>query len=196
MKTCTVVISKGKLVWTCVKLGLQVNAVAPGWVASDMTAKLGDDVERKALETIPLGTALTISSERLFLSLDFSLLLLLLPALMWTTGRFGRPEEVAGLVEFLAVHPAASYITGQVCFRIPCDRVLQSVSRFSSCWIVLVQVLPIDGGLSIWGVEGKRNRVTVKSSNETGNNEKGSKASDKEIKMWALSCFSSQFSKM
>jgi NAD(P)-dependent dehydrogenase (short-subunit alcohol dehydrogenase family) len=34
---------------------LQVNAVAPGWVASDMTAKLGDDVERKAMETIPLG---------------------------------------------------------------------------------------------------------------------------------------------
>ncbi|TVU51817.1 hypothetical protein EJB05_03262, partial [Eragrostis curvula] len=59
-----------------------VNAVAPGWVASDMTAKLGEDVELKALETIPLG-------------------------------RFGKPEEVAGLVEFLAVHPAASYITGQ-----------------------------------------------------------------------------------
>lgn len=29
-------------------------------------------------------------------------------------GRFGRPEEVAGLVEFLALSPAASYITGQV----------------------------------------------------------------------------------
>ncbi|CAN6335875.1 unnamed protein product [Urochloa humidicola] len=71
---------------------INVNAVAPGWVASDMTAKLGEDVERKALETIPLG-------------------------------RFGRTEEIAGLVEFLAVHPAASYITGQV--------------------------LPVDGGLSI-----------------------------------------------
>ncbi|EMS68916.1 3-oxoacyl-[acyl-carrier-protein] reductase 3, chloroplastic [Triticum urartu] len=59
-----------------------VNAVSPGWVASDMTAKLGDDIERKALETIPLG-------------------------------RFGKPEEIAGLVEFLAVHPAASYMTGQ-----------------------------------------------------------------------------------
>ncbi|XP_044949442.1 3-oxoacyl-[acyl-carrier-protein] reductase 4-like isoform X2 [Hordeum vulgare subsp. vulgare] len=71
---------------------INVNAVSPGWVASDMTAKLGDDIERKALETIPLG-------------------------------RFGKPEEIAGLVEFLAVHPAASYMTGQV--------------------------LPVDGGLSI-----------------------------------------------
>uniref|UniRef100_A0A0D9XY51 3-oxoacyl-[acyl-carrier-protein] reductase n=1 Tax=Leersia perrieri TaxID=77586 RepID=A0A0D9XY51_9ORYZ len=76
-----------------------VNAVAPGWVASDMTAKLGDDVERKALETIPLG-------------------------------RFGKPEEIAGLVEFLAVHPAASYITGQAS-------------------TTAEMVLPVDGGLSI-----------------------------------------------
>lgn len=30
------------------------------------------------------------------------------------SGRYGRPEEVAGLVEFLALNPAASYITGQV----------------------------------------------------------------------------------
>uniref|UniRef100_A0A0E0RFH3 3-oxoacyl-[acyl-carrier-protein] reductase n=1 Tax=Oryza rufipogon TaxID=4529 RepID=A0A0E0RFH3_ORYRU len=51
-----------------------VNAVAPGWVTSNMTAKLGDNVEQKALETIPLG-------------------------------RFGKPEEIAGLVEFLAVLP-------------------------------------------------------------------------------------------
>jgi len=29
-------------------------------------------------------------------------------------GRYGRPEDVAGLVEFLALNPAASYITGQV----------------------------------------------------------------------------------
>lgn len=36
-------------------LVLQVNAVAPGWVTSNMTAKLGDNVEQKALETIPLG---------------------------------------------------------------------------------------------------------------------------------------------
>jgi NAD(P)-dependent dehydrogenase (short-subunit alcohol dehydrogenase family) len=33
----------------------QVNAVAPGFIASDMTSKLGDDIEKKILETIPLG---------------------------------------------------------------------------------------------------------------------------------------------
>jgi NAD(P)-dependent dehydrogenase (short-subunit alcohol dehydrogenase family) len=30
-------------------------------------------------------------------------------------GRYGLPEEVAGLVKFLALDPAAAYITGQVC---------------------------------------------------------------------------------
>ncbi|KAM0962089.1 hypothetical protein ACFX13_021691 [Malus domestica] len=62
---------------------INVNAVAPGFIASDMTAKLGDDIEKKILQTIPLG-------------------------------RYGQPEEVAGLVEFLALSPAASYMTGQV----------------------------------------------------------------------------------
>ncbi|KAL4331601.1 hypothetical protein HN51_038391 [Arachis hypogaea] len=62
---------------------LTVNAVAPGFIASDMTAKLSEDIEKKILETIPLG-------------------------------RYGQPEEVAGLVEFLALNPSASYITGQV----------------------------------------------------------------------------------
>jgi 3-oxoacyl-[acyl-carrier protein] reductase len=36
-------------------------------------------------------------------------LVLLLPA-----GRYGQPEEVAGLVKFLALDPASAYITGQV----------------------------------------------------------------------------------
>ncbi|CAN0896196.1 3-oxoacyl-[acyl-carrier-protein] reductase 1, chloroplastic [Linum grandiflorum] len=62
---------------------INVNAIAPGFIASDMTAKLGDDIEKKILETIPLG-------------------------------RYGQPEEVAGLVEFLALNPAAGYMTGQV----------------------------------------------------------------------------------
>nr|CAB3484242.1 unnamed protein product [Digitaria exilis] len=61
----------------------KVNAIAPGFIASDMTAELGEELEKKILSTIPLG-------------------------------RYGQPEEVAGLVEFLALNPAASYITGQV----------------------------------------------------------------------------------
>lgn len=62
---------------------ITVNAVAPGFIASDMTATLGEDIEKKILQAIPLG-------------------------------RYGKPEEVAGLVEFLSLNPAASYITGQV----------------------------------------------------------------------------------
>lgn len=33
----------------------QVNVVCPGFIASDMTAKLGEDMEKKILGTIPLG---------------------------------------------------------------------------------------------------------------------------------------------
>ncbi|GLJ25033.1 hypothetical protein SUGI_0479100 [Cryptomeria japonica] len=62
---------------------ITANAVAPGFIASDMTATLGGEIEKKILQTIPLG-------------------------------RYGQPEEVAGLVEFLALNPAAKYITGQV----------------------------------------------------------------------------------
>ncbi|KAF8378141.1 hypothetical protein HHK36_029478 [Tetracentron sinense] len=61
---------------------INVNVVAPGFIASDMTAKLGEETEKKILGTIPLG-------------------------------RYGQPEEIAGVVEFLALNPAASYITGQ-----------------------------------------------------------------------------------
>ena len=32
---------------------------------------------------------------------------------MLCVGRYGTPEEVAGLVRFLAMDPAAAYITGQ-----------------------------------------------------------------------------------
>lgn len=61
--------------------GITVNAVAPGFIATDMTKNLKGTEE--LLKYIPLG-------------------------------RFGQPEEVAGLVRFLTADPAAAYITGQV----------------------------------------------------------------------------------
>jgi len=60
--------------------GVTVNAVAPGFIATEMTRDL--DQER-VLAAIPLG-------------------------------RMGEPEEVAGAVRFLAMAPAAAYMTGQV----------------------------------------------------------------------------------
>ncbi|GFH19453.1 uncharacterized protein HaLaN_16400, partial [Haematococcus lacustris] len=59
------------------------NAVAPGFIASDMTAAIDKKYEEQILKGIPLG-------------------------------RYGQPEEVAGLTRFLALDPAAAYITGQV----------------------------------------------------------------------------------
>jgi 3-oxoacyl-[acyl-carrier protein] reductase len=38
----------------------------------------------------------------------------MLKAMCGCAARYGRPEEVAGLVKFLALDPAAAYITGQV----------------------------------------------------------------------------------
>lgn len=61
--------------------GVQVNAVAPGFIASDMTAELPEDLVEQVKKTIPAG-------------------------------RFGKPEEVAGLVKYLALDPSAEYITG------------------------------------------------------------------------------------
>ncbi|MBE9007075.1 3-oxoacyl-[acyl-carrier-protein] reductase [Fortiea sp. LEGE XX443] len=61
--------------------GITVNAVAPGFIATDMTSNLSNTEE--ILKYIPLG-------------------------------RYGQPEEVAGMVRFLAADPAAVYVTGQV----------------------------------------------------------------------------------
>ncbi len=60
--------------------GVTVNAVAPGFIATDMTEGLESE---EILKFIPLG-------------------------------RYGQPEEVAGMIQFLAADPAGAYITGQV----------------------------------------------------------------------------------
>ncbi|MCX7982526.1 MAG: 3-oxoacyl-[acyl-carrier-protein] reductase [Syntrophales bacterium] len=59
-----------------------INAVAPGFIETDMTRDISAEVRNEMLEMIPLG-------------------------------RFGAPEDVAGVVVFLA-SDEASYITGQV----------------------------------------------------------------------------------
>lgn len=61
--------------------GVTVNAVAPGFIETDMTGDLPNTEE--ILKFIPLG-------------------------------RFGKPDDIAGMVRFLAADPAAAYITGQV----------------------------------------------------------------------------------
>ncbi|HEX6291127.1 MAG TPA: 3-oxoacyl-ACP reductase FabG [Herpetosiphonaceae bacterium] len=61
--------------------GITANAVAPGYVETDITRDLSEEVKATALANIPVG-------------------------------RFGQPEDIAGIVAFLA-SDAATYITGQ-----------------------------------------------------------------------------------
>ena len=60
---------------------ITVNAIAPGYIQTEMTQSLNDELKKDLLESIPLQ-------------------------------RFGKPEEIADLVCFLA-SDKASYITGQ-----------------------------------------------------------------------------------
>ncbi|PHT53699.1 hypothetical protein CQW23_08161 [Capsicum baccatum] len=80
---------------------ITVNAVAPGFIASDMTSKLSEDIEKKILASVPLGTVyfpLLLESE--YLSSD---------------RQQDDMVDQKKLLEFLAaLSPSASYITGQV----------------------------------------------------------------------------------
>lgn len=62
--------------------GITVNAIAPGFIETDMTNVLSDKVKEASVSQIPLG-------------------------------HFGKPEDVAAAVAFLASEEAG-YITGQV----------------------------------------------------------------------------------
>ena len=62
--------------------GITVNAIAPGFIETEMTAVLSEEVKKASAAQIPLG-------------------------------HFGRPEDIAKAVAFLASDDAA-YITGQV----------------------------------------------------------------------------------
>ncbi|MFD3686034.1 SDR family NAD(P)-dependent oxidoreductase [Nocardiopsis sp. NPDC058631] len=64
--------------------GIRVNAVAPGWISTDLTAGIREDDEAEAriLDRTPMG-------------------------------RWGRPSEVAGAVDFLC-GPDAGFVTGAV----------------------------------------------------------------------------------
>ncbi len=60
---------------------ITVNAVAPGFITTDMTGVLSEEVKKSVVQNVPLG-------------------------------RFGKPEDIAAAVAFLA-SPEAAYITGQ-----------------------------------------------------------------------------------
>lgn len=62
--------------------GITVNAIAPGFIATDMTNELNAEQKQAMMSRIPLA-------------------------------RYGEPQEIAGVVKFLASADAA-YITGQV----------------------------------------------------------------------------------
>ena len=62
--------------------GITANVVAPGFVATDMTAELTEDRQAEIVGQVPLG-------------------------------RYAQPDEVAGVVSFLAGEDAA-YVTGAV----------------------------------------------------------------------------------
>lgn len=80
---------------------------------ADMTSSIDPKYEAGILATIPLGECLNgVCSRKACTSYGNRSPSRAHPSLL-SSGRMGQPEEVAGLVRFLALDPAAAYITGQ-----------------------------------------------------------------------------------
>lgn len=59
-----------------------------------------------------ISTQLTSAFAVTFSRVALNFIVLMVCCCLWAE-RYGLPEEVAGLVKFLATDPAAAYITGQ-----------------------------------------------------------------------------------
>jgi len=110
---------------------ITANAVAPGFIASDMTAVGGVcgcgvcgcagrgvkggvgtwNAHMPFIETPPTTIPRNHHTPLHPQSIDKKYEEMILKSI--PLGRYGQPEEVAGLVRFLALDPAAAYITGQ-----------------------------------------------------------------------------------
>lgn len=113
--------------------GITVNCLCPGFIATDMTAKLSEDylvssclllysrgVQRRLLSALSLSYANCVVPPRWYHFVpirDTSMYnIYIYEQKQVSEGiplkRLGKPEEVAGMTRFLALDPAADYITG------------------------------------------------------------------------------------
>ena len=93
--------------------GITVNAICPGFIESDMTGELSPEY----LVSCFVDNCTTFN-DVMCSSITFHFYVSSNIQAKVTEGiplkRLGKPEEVAGMCRFLAIDPAANYITGHV----------------------------------------------------------------------------------